>query len=891
LNLPLAKFGASFFDMSKTKKTYQASEVESKWYQYWLDKQYFKSVPDEREPYCIVIPPPNVTGVLHMGHMLNNTIQDVLIRRARMRGYNALWVAGTDHASIATEAKVVQKLRSEGLTKGEIGREKFLDAAWEWTHKHGGIILEQLKALGASCDWDRTRFTMEPKLYDSVIKVFVDLHQKGLIYRGERMVYWDPAAKTAVSDEEVIHKEVQSKLYYVRYQVVGTNEYLTVATTRPETIMGDTALALHPNDERYRKFHGKKVIVPLVNREVPIILDDYIDIEFGTGALKVTPAHDPNDYELGKKHKLESIEILDADGLISEAAQVMVGKDRFDARKAMEAALTEVDALVKVEDYANKVGFSERSDAVIEPRLSLQWFLKMEDFSKPALEAVMSDEVQLVPAKFKNTYRHWMENVHDWCISRQLWWGHQIPAFFYGEGTEDYVVAETAEEALELARVKTGKASLSADQLKQDSDVLDTWFSSWLWPISVFDGILEPTNEEINYYYPTRDLVTAPEILFFWVARMIIAGYEYRNEKPFSKVYLTGIVRDKQGRKMSKSLGNSPDPLELIEKYGADGVRVGMLLTSPAGNDLPFDESLCEQGRNFLNKIWNSYRLIQSWEIFDEPASEVNSQAIDWFEQRLNQALTDLEQQFEDYRISDALMTVYRLVWDDYCSWFLEAIKPKFGEAMDAETKARCVEFFESLLKILHPFTPFISEEIWQDIKERSDKDALVVSSWPEAKEFSAAKVKSFEEAQKLITEVRNLRSSKNLSPKESLSLIFTKGNGISAYRQIVLKLANLKDISKGTEQPASSLSIMVGSQEYFVPFEGDLELDVEEERRKVEEELKYTQGFLFGIQKKLSNKGFVDNAPAQVVALEQKKKDDAESKIKVLEEQLTRLN
>ncbi len=891
MNLPLAKFGASFFDMSKTKKTYQASEVESKWYQYWLDKQYFKSVPDEREPYCIVIPPPNVTGVLHMGHMLNNTIQDVLIRRARMRGYNALWVAGTDHASIATEAKVVQKLRSEGLTKGEIGREKFLDAAWEWTHKHGGIILEQLKALGASCDWDRTRFTMEPKLYDSVIKVFVDLHQKGLIYRGERMVYWDPAAKTAVSDEEVIHKEVQSKLYYVRYQVVGTNEYLTVATTRPETIMGDTALALHPNDERYRKFHGKKVIVPLVNREVPIILDDYIDIEFGTGALKVTPAHDPNDYELGKKHKLESIEILDADGLISEAAQVMVGKDRFDARKAMEAALTEVDALVKVEDYANKVGFSERSDAVIEPRLSLQWFLKMEDFSKPALEAVMSDEVQLVPAKFKNTYRHWMENVHDWCISRQLWWGHQIPAFFYGEGTEDYVVAETAEEALELARVKTGKASLSADQLKQDSDVLDTWFSSWLWPISVFDGILEPTNEEINYYYPTRDLVTAPEILFFWVARMIIAGYEYRNEKPFSKVYLTGIVRDKQGRKMSKSLGNSPDPLELIEKYGADGVRVGMLLTSPAGNDLPFDESLCEQGRNFLNKIWNSYRLIQSWEIFDEPASEVNSQAIDWFEQRLNQALTDLEQQFEDYRISDALMTVYRLVWDDYCSWFLEAIKPKFGEAMDAETKARCVEFFESLLKILHPFTPFISEEIWQDIKERSDKDALVVSSWPEAKEFSAAKVKSFEEAQKLITEVRNLRSSKNLSPKESLSLIFTKGNGISAYREIVLKLANLKDISKGTEQPASSLSIMVGSQEYFVPFEGDLELDVEEERRKVEEELKYTQGFLFGIQKKLSNKGFVDNAPAQVVALEQKKKDDAESKIKVLEEQLTRLN
>jgi len=891
LNLPLAKFGASFFDMSKTKKTYQASEVESKWYQYWLDKQYFKSVPDEREPYCIVIPPPNVTGVLHMGHMLNNTIQDVLIRRARMRGYNALWVAGTDHASIATEAKVVQKLRSEGLTKGEIGREKFLDAAWEWTHKHGGIILEQLKALGASCDWDRTRFTMEPKLYDSVIKVFVDLHQKGLIYRGERMVNWDPAAKTAVSDEEVIHKEVQSKLYYVRYQVVGTNEYLTVATTRPETIMGDTALALHPNDERYRKFHGKKVIVPLVNREVPIILDDYIDIEFGTGALKVTPAHDPNDYELGKKHKLESIEILDADGLISEAAQVMVGKDRFDARKAMEAALTEVDALVKVEDYANKVGFSERSDAVIEPRLSLQWFLKMEDFSKPALEAVMSDEVQLVPAKFKNTYRHWMENVHDWCISRQLWWGHQIPAFFYGEGTEDYVVAETAEEALELARVKTGKASLSADQLKQDSDVLDTWFSSWLWPISVFDGILEPTNEEINYYYPTRDLVTAPEILFFWVARMIIAGYEYRNEKPFSKVYLTGIVRDKQGRKMSKSLGNSPDPLELIEKYGADGVRVGMLLTSPAGNDLPFDESLCEQGRNFLNKIWNSYRLIQSWEIVDEPASEVNSQAIDWFEQRLNQALTDLEQQFEDYRISDALMTVYRLVWDDYCSWFLEAIKPKFGEAMDAETKARCVEFFESLLKILHPFTPFISEEIWQDIKERSDKDALVVSSWPEAKEFSAAKVKSFEEAQKLITEVRNLRSSKNLSPKESLSLIFTKGNGISAYREIVLKLANLKDISKGTEQPASSLSIMVGSQEYFVPFEGDLELDVEEERRKVEEELKYTQGFLFGIQKKLSNKGFVDNAPAQVVALEQKKKDDAESKIKVLEEQLTRLN
>lgn len=872
--------------MSAPKKVYTPSEVESKWYQYWMDQEYFRSVPDEREPYCIVIPPPNVTGVLHMGHMLNNTIQDVLIRRARMLGYNALWVPGTDHASIATEAKVVQKLRSEGTSKSELGREKFLKEAWDWTDKHGGIILKQLRALGASCDWERTRFTMEPKLYESVIKVFVDLHQKGLIYRGERMVNWDPAAKTAVSDEEVIHKEVQSKLYYVRYQVVGTDEYLTVATTRPETIMGDTAMALHPEDERYKKFHGKKVIVPMVKREIPIILDDYIDIEFGTGALKVTPAHDANDYELGKKHKLESLEILDANGCLNDQAQILVGMDRFEARKEVEKILEEEGALVKVEDYTNKVGYSERSDAVIDPRLSLQWFLKMEEFSKSALKAVMDKEVELVPSKFENTYRHWMENVRDWCISRQLWWGHQIPAFFYGEGVDEYVVAESTEEALSLAREKTGR-DLQASDLTQDPDVLDTWFSSWLWPISVFDGILEPNNEEIKYYYPTRDLVTAPEILFFWVARMIIAGYEYRDTKPFSKVYLTGIVRDKLGRKMSKSLGNSPDPIELIGKYGADGVRVGMLLTSPAGNDLPFDEALCEQGRNFLNKIWNSFRLIQSWNI-DGDQSEINREAIEWFENRLNQVLEELEGSFAQYRISDALMSVYRLVWDDYCSWFLEAIKPKYGESIDRATYDACVSFFESLLKILHPFTPFISEELWHELNERTVDEAIVVSPWPEKSPFDAKQVKDFEFAQKLISEIRNIRKSKNISPKEVLRLQIV-GTDAPAFAGIVQKLGNLESIENIGEKPAQAISFLVGSTEFFIPFEG--ERDVEAERLKVEEELKYAKGFLNGVMKKLSNDRFVQNAPEQVVALEQKKKADTEAKIKLLEEQLSRLN
>lgn len=867
-------------------KVYKASEVESKWYAYWKEQGYFKSRPDDRPAYTIVIPPPNVTGVLHMGHMLNNTIQDALIRRARMRGFNALWVPGTDHASIATEAKVVNKLKAEGINKEEIGRDEFIKHAWEWTHKHGGIIFKQLEKLGASCDWERSRFTMEPSLYDSVIKVFVDLHKKGLIYRGYRMVNWDPSALTAVSDEEVIHKEVDSKLYYVRYQITGSDEHLMIATTRPETIMGDSAICVHPDDERYKHLRGKTAIVPIVNREVPIICDDYIDIEFGTGALKVTPAHDINDYEIGQKHQLEIIDTLNADGTLSDAAQVLVGVDRFEARKQMPELLEKAGALAKIEDYKTKVGCSERTDAVIEPRLSMQWFLKMEDLSKPALDVVLNGDVELVPSKFINTYRHWMENVRDWCISRQLWWGHQIPAYYYGSSAEDYVVAESADEALELAKQKSGNSSLILDNLRQDEDVLDTWFSSWLWPITVFDGVLNPDNEEIKYYYPTKDLVTAPEILFFWVARMIIAGLEYRNEIPFEKVYLTGIVRDKQGRKMSKSLGNSPDPIELIENYGADGVRVGMLLTSPAGNDLPFDISLCEQGRNFLNKIWNSYRLVKSWNVEEKECPSYAESAINWFEARFNQEVERQEQLYSAYRMSDVLMSNYKLVWDDYCSWYLEMVKPPYGESIDKRSYDETINFFEGLLKLLHPFTPFLTEELWQDIAERSPDEALIVSSWPELKPYSDELLAEFDNLKKVISEVRNFRKKQNIANKESLELKRIEHNSYNLVLDPVLvKMANLSSLEVISEKAEQSYSFVIDGNEYFIPF-GD-QIDIESEREKISSELQYTKGFLLSVEKKLSNERFVQNAPEQVVSNEKKKKEDAENKIRLLEEQL----
>jgi len=870
-------------------KVYEAKEVESKWYEYWKENGYFQSSPDEREAYTIVIPPPNVTGVLHMGHMLNNTIQDALIRRARMKGFNALWVPGTDHASIATEAKVVNKLKQEGLSKYDIGREEFIKHAWEWTHKHGGIIFQQLEKLGASCDWDRSKFTMEEGLYESVIKVFIDLHNKGLIYRGNRMVNWDPVALTAVSDEEVIHKEVSSKLYYVKYKIKASDEHLMIATTRPETIMGDTAICVHPEDERYKHLRGKTAIVPIVNREVPVICDDYIDIEFGTGALKVTPAHDINDYEIGQKHKLEVIDTLNPDGTMSEAATILVGEDRFVARKKMPELLESAGALVKVEDYTTKLGYSERTDAVIEPRLSLQWFLQMKDLASPALEAVLSDKVELVPKKFVNTYRHWMENVRDWCVSRQLWWGHQIPAYFYGNSPDDYVVAESAEEALTLAQKKSNNPNLTANDLRQDEDVLDTWFSSWLWPLSVFDGIRNPSNEELNYYYPTQALVTAPEILFFWVARMIIAGLEYKNEIPFEKVYLTGIVRDKQGRKMSKSLGNSPDPIELIEQFGADGVRVGMLLTSPAGNDLPFDISLCEQGRNFLNKIWNSYRLIQSWNIEEKESPEYAVQAIEWFKHRLNQSIQSQEELYDAYRMSDVLMSNYRLVWDDYCSWYLEFVKPPYGESIDRNTYESTLSFFESILKLLHPFTPFLTEELWQDIADRKKDEALIVTEWPKIEAFDDDYITAFETSKKIISEIRNFRKQQNIPQKEVLDLHrIEHAKGKFDFDASIVKLANTNKIEPATDQEGMSYSFVIDGNEYFIPF-GD-KIDIEAEKIKIKEELEYTRGFLNSVAKKLGNERFVQNAPEQVVAAEKKKKSDAENKIGLLEKQLADL-
>ncbi len=864
---------------------YDPSTTEDKWYDYWMKHKYFHSVPDEREPYTVLIPPPNVTGVLHMGHMLNNTIQDVLVRRARMMGYNACWVPGTDHASIATEAKVVRKLRESGIKKSDLSRDKFLEHAWDWTNEHGGIILEQLKKLGASCDWDRTRFTLDEKYYDSVIDCFIDLFNKGKIYRGLRMINWDPAALTALSDEEVIYKEVQGKLYHVRYRVAGTDEWLTIATTRPETIMGDTAICINPNDERYTHLHGKKALVPIIGREVPIILDDYVDMEFGTGCLKVTPAHDPNDYMLGEKHSLETVDIMNNDGTMNAEAGPYNGLDRFAVRKQIAKDLEAAGHLVKVEDYTNKVGYSERTDVVIEPRLSLQWFLDMQELSKPALENVMNDNIRFFPPKFKNSYRNWMENIKDWCISRQLWWGHRIPAWYYGEGPEDFVVAKTAEEALESAKVKTGNTGLSANDLKQEEDVMDTWFSSWLWPISVFDGF--HTKEEVDYYYPTNDLVTAPEIMFFWVARMIIAGYEYRGEMPFKNVYYTGIVRDKLGRKMSKSLGNSPDPLDLIKQYGADGVRVGMLLTSPAGNDLPFDDKLCEQGRNFSNKIWNAFRLTAGWEVADVPQPASAQSAIVWMESRLNQAIAELDDLYAKFKISEALMLTYKLIWDDFCSWYLEMVKPVYGSPVDQKTKAATVAYFETMLKLLHPFMPFISEELWHHLGERkTPEEALIVAAWPKAGTSDEALLNDFEQTKEVITSVRNIRKEKQIPQKEALELLVMENEARSdRFDAAIAHLCNVSALTRVSEKPEQAFSFMVKTNAYFVPF-GET-VDLEAERAKLQKELVYYQGFKAGVEKKLANERFVAGAPPQVVEAERKKLADAESKIAAVEDRL----
>ncbi len=863
---------------------YDTQQVEEKWYNYWLENDYFHSEVDERTPYTIVIPPPNVTGVLHMGHMLNNTIQDVLIRRARLKGYNACWVPGTDHASIATEAKVVAKLKAEGIDKNDLSREEFLAHAWDWTHKHGGIILEQLKKLGASCDWERTKFTMDDHMSASVIKVFVNLYEKGLIYRGYRMVNWDPEAKTTLSDEEVIYQEKQGNLYYISYKIEGREDTVTIATTRPETILGDTAICINPSDERFAHLKGKNAIVPIAGRVIPIIEDDYVDMEFGTGCLKVTPAHDVNDKVLGDKHGLEVIDIFNEDATLNSYGLHYQGQDRFEVRNAIIKELEESGVLIKTEVHINKIGTSERTGAVIEPRLSDQWFLKMKDLAQPALDAVLDREVNLVPDKFINTYRHWMENVRDWNISRQLIWGQQIPAYFFGPGKQDYVVAENMEIALEKARNASGNYDLNVSDLRQDKDALDTWFSSWLWPISVFNGILEPDNEEINYYYPTNDLVTAPEILFFWVARMIIAGYEFRGEKPFTNVYLTGIVRDKQRRKMSKSLGNSPDPLELIGKYGADGVRVGMLLSSPAGNDLMFEEDLCKQGSAFVNKIWNSFRLIKGWEIDpDRQQIESSQMALKWYRARFNQVLNELEDHYSKYRMSDGLMATYKLVWDDYCSWLLEIVKPPYGEAIDQTTYDEVIEILENNLKILHPFTPFITEEIWQQLKHRSTDEALIISEWPEIKKFDKEIIKNFNFAAEVISGVRNIRKSKNISFKDEISLFVLNPEMISdRFDTVIEKLGNITRIKYVEDQIEGALSFRVKSNEYFIPLEGAF--DVEAEIKKIQEELDYTRGFLLSVENKLSNESFVKNAPEKVVALEKAKMADARAKIEVLE-------
>ncbi len=872
----------------KIPSKYDPKQTEDKWYSFWIENQLFRSVPDHRNPYTIVIPPPNVTGVLHMGHMLNNTIQDILVRRARMNGYNALWVPGTDHASIATEARVVAKLKSEGIEKSTISREDFLKHAWEWKERHGGIILEQLKKLGASCDWERTRFTMDTDMSESVIHVFVDLYNKGKIYRGVRMVNWDPQAKTAVSDEEVNYREVKSKLYYVKYKIHGENGFVTIATTRPETILGDTAVCVNPADTRYSYLRGKKVIVPMVNRIVPVIEDDYVDMEFGTGCLKITPAHDINDYEIGIRHHLESIDIFNDDGTLSEEAQVFTGTDRFEARELTIEQLTGEGLLEKTEDYTNKIGFSERTDAVIEPKLSVQWFLKMKELSEPALRHVMNDDIKLIPGKFKNTYKYWMENVRDWCISRQLWWGHRIPAYYIG-GTSEFVVAENADEALKLIREKTGNNALTLSDLQQDEDVLDTWFSSWLWPISVFDGIRNPKNKDIQYYYPTSDLITAPDILFFWVARMIIAGYEFMGEKPFRNVYLTGMVRDNKRRKMSKSLGNSPDPLALIEKYSADGVRVGMLLCSPAGNDLLFDESLPEQGRNFANKIWNAFRLVNSWKI-DRNASQPDHSklAVTWFYERLKQAIAEIENNFAQYRISDALMNIYRLFWEDFSSWYLEIIKPEFEKPLDRSTYKSTVDIFENLLKLLHPFMPFITEEIWHLIRERAHLESILAAKMPASKPFDNQILAMFEDMKEVVGFIRNVRTEKQIPNKQKICLQVRSANYVDYFDAVMRKSGNLESIEMITHKSEGAASYITKVAEYYIPL-GDL-MDHEKEIEKTESELEYARGFLKSVMKKLDNKQFVANAPPKVIEAERSKKTDAENKITVLEERLQML-
>ena len=866
---------------------YMPDEVESKWYNYWMEHKLFESKPDSRQPYTVVIPPPNVTGILHMGHMLNNTIQDILVRRARMEGKNACWVPGTDHASIATEAKVVAKLAQQGIKKNDLTREEFLKHAWEWKEEHGGIILKQLQRLGASCDWSRTAFTMDEARSESVLRVFVDLYNKGLIYRGVRMVNWDPKALTALSDEEVIYKDEHSKLYHLRYFVEGEDRYIVVATTRPETILGDTAVCVNPNDERYAWLKGKRVTIPLVGRAVPIIMDEYVEMEFGTGCLKVTPAHDVNDYMLGEKYNLPSIDIFNDNGTISEEGGMYVGMDRFDVRTQIVKDLEAAGLLEKVVEYDHKVGYSERTNVVIEPKLSMQWFLKMSDLAIPALDSVMNDDIKFHPAKFKNTYRHWMENIKDWCISRQLWWGHRIPAYFLPEG--GYVVAATAEEALELARKKTGNTELQASDLRQDEDCLDTWFSSWLWPISVFDGIRNPDNEQIRYYYPTNDLITGPDIIFFWVARMIMAGYEYCQLPPFRNVYFTGIVRDKIGRKMSKSLGNSPDALGLIDQFGADGVRMGLMLAAPAGNDILYDDSLCEQGRNFCNKIWNAFRLVKGWTVDESIAQpETAATAIRWFEAQLSKTLAEVQDLFSKFRLSEALMAVYKLFWDEFSSWYLEVVKPGYQQPIDGETYRATLNFFDALLRMLHPFMPFITEELWQHLTERKDGESIMTALMPEAKPVDESLIAAFETTKQIIAGVRTVRLQKNIPNRDALTLQIV-GTHDCANDCVIVKLTNLSEIATVTEKDANSAAFLVGTTEYAVPLGNNI--DVEAELAKLNEDLKYMQGFLRTVMGKLGNERFVNNAPAQVVELERKKKADAESKIKSIEERIAALS
>lgn len=885
-------------------KHFDPGSIEDKWYSFWEDNGFFHSEPDDRESYTVVIPPPNVTGVLHMGHMLNNTIQDVLVRRARMQGKNACWVPGTDHASIATEAKVVQKLRKEGITKADLTRDEFLEHAWEWTEEHGGIILQQLRKLGASCDWERTRFTLEDDLYEAVIDCFIELYERGYIYRGKRMINWDPEAQTALSDEEVIHREVQSKLYHVRYKIKNSDDYVTIATTRPETILADTAVCVHPDDERYQDLIGKTAIIPIVEREVPIIADEYVDMEYGTGCLKITPAHDENDYNIGQKHDLEIIDMLNADGTLSDAAQFYVGEDRFDARELIIKDLKKADQLIDVEEMTNKVGFSERTDAVIEPRLSLQWFCKMDELSKPAHENVMNDNIQFHPAKFKNEYNHWMENIRDWCISRQLWWGQRIPAWYFGDGKDDYVIAKTEEKAIEKAREKSGIDSLTKDDIRQDEDVLDTWFSSWLWPITVFDGFKDPNNEEINYYYPTDDLVTAPEIMFFWVARMIIAGYEFRGEKPFSNVYYTGIVRDSQRRKMSKSLGNSPDPIKLMEEYGTDGVRAGMLFSSPAGNDLLFEEQLCEQGRNFANKIWNAFRFLtmnreEGKEYTTELQIDENNLVDRWMLSRLHQTIDAINQDMEAFRINEALHKIYSLIWDDFCDWYIELIKAdEPGANIPKDKLALGFNFFEQLMKLLHPFMPFITEEIWQHIRDRDIDEAMIIAPWPEFDESSVSEADQqlFNNIQRIISAIRNIRAEFNLNPKDEIDLLINAKNAEAAealcnnewiFRK--LQAIGSYEVDVDLKKPETSASAVIEGSEIFVPLKGLI--DLEKERERIEKEIDRLEGFLKSIKGKLNNDGFVNNAPEDVVQRERDKKEDTETNLRKLKDILAELN